>query len=151
MHKREASSLSSGSVKQRLHFGELIPILHCNCGNELTLQTSWSSENPGRRFWNCVGINGMHSCGFFAWFDPPMCLRSKKIIPELLKRVNRNEEEIERLKASKLRTGNGPKNECNVKWLKGLLLLALGVVIGLLMSNVVPKKCSQPTDFYRLS
>jgi len=36
----ETSSSSSGSVKQRLHFGEVIPILHCNCGNELTLQTS---------------------------------------------------------------------------------------------------------------
>nr|GMD07685.1 uncharacterized protein LOC109192855 [Ipomoea batatas] len=93
MHNREASSSSSGSVKQRLHFGEVIPILHCNCGNELTLQTSWNYENPGRRFWNFVGINGMHSCGFFAWFDPPMCLWSKKIIPGLLKRVNRNEEE----------------------------------------------------------
>lgn len=38
-------------------------------------------------------------CGFFTWFDPPICSRSKAIIPGLLRRINRHEEEIESLEA----------------------------------------------------
>lgn len=38
-------------------------------------------------------------CGFKEWFDPPMCSRAKKIIPGLLRSMNRKDEEIERLNA----------------------------------------------------
>lgn len=56
----------------------------------------------------------MKNCGFFEWFDPPMCARSKKIIPGLLKRINRNEEEIEMLNAKLIASSRGEGNEiCN--------------------------------------
>ncbi|KAI7726310.1 hypothetical protein M8C21_012285 [Ambrosia artemisiifolia] len=36
------------------------------------------NENPGRRFYTCPLV-------YFNWVDPPMCQRSKMIIPGLLK------------------------------------------------------------------
>nr|GMC80076.1 uncharacterized protein LOC109191851 [Ipomoea batatas] len=79
-----------------------IPI--CQCSQPLQLRTSWTNDNPGRRFWVCTKDRGMSvgGCGFVSWYDPPMCSRSKSIIPGLLRRLNRNDEEIERLQ-SKLR------------------------------------------------
>lgn len=42
-------------------------------------------------------------CGFIRWFNPPMCSRSKNIIPKLLRIINQTKEDITMLK-SKLRT-----------------------------------------------
>ncbi|KAL8543430.1 hypothetical protein ACS0TY_004098 [Phlomoides rotata] len=39
-------------------------------------------------------------CVFWKWEDPEMCMRSKMIIPGLLRRVNAAEAEIEKLRAS---------------------------------------------------
>ncbi|KAL8053291.1 hypothetical protein ABFS82_05G062000 [Erythranthe guttata] len=64
----------------------------CDCGNELRLQTSWTSANPGRRFLSCAErVNG---CRVFYWYDPAMCERSKRIIPGLLKKINALEAQI---------------------------------------------------------
>lgn len=45
-------------------------------------------------------------CGFIKWFDPPICSRLKKIIPRLLRRMNRSEEEIETLRRKLRAVGN---------------------------------------------
>ena len=36
-------------------------------------------------------------CGFFRWIDPPMCARSKAIIPGLLRRIREMERRLEEL------------------------------------------------------
>ncbi|KAM7507563.1 hypothetical protein LguiA_018016 [Lonicera macranthoides] len=47
-------------------------------------------NNPGRRFRACEqGV-----CGYFSWVDPPMCKRSKEIIPGLLRKKNQLEDEV---------------------------------------------------------
>ena len=33
-------------------------------------------------------------CGFFVWYDPPMCHRSKQVIPGLLRKLTRLENEV---------------------------------------------------------
>ncbi|KAM7530607.1 hypothetical protein LguiB_034017 [Lonicera macranthoides] len=38
----------------------------------------------------------MASCGYFECIDPPICARSKEIIPGLLRRINRCEKKLER-------------------------------------------------------
>lgn len=38
-------------------------------------------------------------CGFKEWFDPSMCPQPKKIIPGLLRSINRKYEEIKKLNA----------------------------------------------------
>ncbi|KAI7729247.1 hypothetical protein M8C21_026460, partial [Ambrosia artemisiifolia] len=60
------------------------------------LKTSWTNDNPGRRFYSCPLEN--NACRYFKWFDPPMCLRSTKIIPGLLRSKNNLEEQVTSLK-----------------------------------------------------
>ncbi len=36
-----------------------------------------------------------NGCGFFRWYDPPMCARLKKVIPGLLRRIRELEARIE--------------------------------------------------------
>ena len=70
-----------------------IPKLCHRCGAITRITTSWTSINPGRRFFLCP------NCGFDDWMDPPMCPRSVAIIPGLLRRIN-NAEETARLNGS---------------------------------------------------
>ncbi|KAL0462394.1 UNVERIFIED_CONTAM: hypothetical protein Slati_0127000 [Sesamum latifolium] len=68
----------------------------CHCGLDVVPRTSWTTANPGRRFRGCPGTNGSY-CTTFAWVDPPMCQRSKEVIPGLLKRLSREDALIEEL------------------------------------------------------
>ncbi|XP_028198010.1 uncharacterized protein LOC114382649 [Glycine soja] len=51
----------------------------CLCNTEAPLVTSWTEENPGRRFYGC----GLHK-----WHDPVDNNRQKKIIVALMKEVD---------------------------------------------------------------
>ncbi|KAK4391625.1 cytochrome [Sesamum angolense] len=57
---------------------------------------SWTNQNPEMRFHSCQDYK-REGCGF-AWEDPPMCARAKTVIPGLLARCSRFEEEIKRMK-----------------------------------------------------
>ncbi|CAI9296044.1 unnamed protein product [Lactuca saligna] len=59
----------------------------CFCRKWAIVRTSWTDNNPGRRFWGCPDPNS--SCGFIGWYDEPMCARSKVIIPGLLRTINK--------------------------------------------------------------
>ncbi|PIN27203.1 hypothetical protein CDL12_00027 [Handroanthus impetiginosus] len=67
----------------------------CLCGNAPRIHTSWTKENPERRFLTCAKIAG--GCHFFEWEDGPMCARSGAIIPGLLLQLNKLDEEKARL------------------------------------------------------
>ncbi|CAI9283648.1 unnamed protein product [Lactuca saligna] len=78
---------------------------------ELALvKTSWTPLNPGRRFYDFPTKDFV--CGFIRWVDPPMCARSKTIIPGLLRNINTLEERCNRL----VRSINMLQEQC-----KGLL------------------------------
>ena len=64
----------------------------CHCGRLAILKTSWTDDNPGRRFFGYTKKRS--GCGFFRWEDPPMCARAKVIIPGLLRKLNRMEDKI---------------------------------------------------------
>ncbi|KAK9290541.1 hypothetical protein L1049_008711 [Liquidambar formosana] len=49
--------------------------------------TSWTENNLGRRFYGCPNYKANGSCGYFKWLDPPICIRARRIIPGLLKRI----------------------------------------------------------------
>ncbi|PWA74397.1 zinc finger, GRF-type [Artemisia annua] len=55
-------------------------MVQCWCGQTAVVRTSWTNQNPGRRFYGC--------CDFIDWYDPPMCARSVSIIPSLLRARN---------------------------------------------------------------
>ncbi|MBA0604749.1 hypothetical protein Godav_017391 [Gossypium davidsonii] len=50
----------------------------CYGGNPAKLNTSWSNDNPGRRFFWCekFGSGFRKPCQFFTWLDPPLTPRS---------------------------------------------------------------------------
>ncbi|KAL3618732.1 hypothetical protein CASFOL_014169 [Castilleja foliolosa] len=65
--------------------------VRCHCGIQLELVTSWTDDNPGRRFQACPNYKMPSCCGFFRWFDEEMCSRSKEVIPGLLRKTNKLE------------------------------------------------------------
>ncbi|KAG8384161.1 hypothetical protein BUALT_Bualt04G0089400 [Buddleja alternifolia] len=80
--------------------------VRCKCrgtDNLARLWTSWTNNNPGRRIFACKKYNRGVQCGFFCWDDPPMCSRSKAIIPGLLREKNKLELEIANLKKQNLK------------------------------------------------
>ena len=131
----------------------------CHCERSTVMRTSWTNNNPRRRFFTCerrevmncsplcfiVAICGLYivsnnfslwllllkdemGWGFFHWIDPPLCGRSKDIIPGLLRRVRTTENKNVRLKkknnkwvmwcAILLTYGFGPAHETKVQWWK---------------------------------
>ncbi|KAL2238077.1 UNVERIFIED_CONTAM: hypothetical protein Sindi_0999400 [Sesamum indicum] len=70
----------------------------CRCGRDVLLRTSWTTLNSGRRFCGCPGNEGQY-CDTFQWVDPPMCRRSKEIIPGLLNRISEYETRMKHLNA----------------------------------------------------
>ncbi|TYH24821.1 hypothetical protein ES288_A03G120100v1 [Gossypium darwinii] len=66
---------------------KVIPV--CCCGNPAKINTSWSNDNPGRRFFGCKKFgNGFQKpCWFFTWFDPPLTSHSQIMLLGLLKKV----------------------------------------------------------------
>ncbi|XP_019198072.1 PREDICTED: uncharacterized protein LOC109191851 [Ipomoea nil] len=123
-------SSSSNTGNEYYEFGERFPILHCRCGHQLKIRTLWTNENPGRRFWQCSGGSSQRQvgCGFLDWYDPPMCYRSKRIIPGLLKRINRLEEDIRTLN---MKIEGDKKEAGNVlKKIVGIMILIFVGYIG---------------------
>ncbi|KAL8516349.1 hypothetical protein ACS0TY_014853 [Phlomoides rotata] len=58
----------------------------CFCAQEAHLRTSWTVDNPGRRFFGCRfwKVDG-GGCKYFNWLDDPIEERAKSVILSLLK------------------------------------------------------------------
>ncbi|KAG5621690.1 hypothetical protein H5410_006908 [Solanum commersonii] len=54
--------------------------VRCFHGLLLTLKTSWSNNNPGRRFWSCP-YYGSRKCKYFRWRDDVVNERSIHLHP----------------------------------------------------------------------
>ncbi|XP_074374320.1 uncharacterized protein LOC141714718 [Apium graveolens] len=81
---------------------------NCWCGRAAVLKTSWTDANLGRRFWGCFCFmeDRRNSCNFHFWFDPPMCQRSRMIIPGLLKKIDKLEDDLGKHEAAVEKKGN---------------------------------------------
>ncbi|KAL7132165.1 hypothetical protein ABFS83_12G053600 [Erythranthe nasuta] len=66
----------------------------CYCSRRVVTRTSWTDLNPGRRYSTCDNYKKIRGCNYFVWIDPPMCDRSRQIIPGLLRKINMREEEL---------------------------------------------------------
>ncbi|KAG8388161.1 hypothetical protein BUALT_Bualt02G0097100 [Buddleja alternifolia] len=75
----------------------------CYCSQLRTLGCSWTSSNPGRRFYGCGQYGTVGGCNYFLWFDPPMCERSRQVIPGLLRSIDQTESQLHQVQAE-LRT-----------------------------------------------
>ncbi|XP_074561889.1 uncharacterized protein LOC141818267 [Curcuma longa] len=63
----------------------------CRCGLLAKIITSWTDDNPGRRFAICSLHENEGGCGFWTWIDDEICSRSTQVIPGLLRRINKLE------------------------------------------------------------
>ncbi|KAK6148207.1 hypothetical protein DH2020_019119 [Rehmannia glutinosa] len=70
----------------------------CHCGRNSIVKTSWTNLNPGRRYKACTKFREVGGCHYFSWIDSPMCSRAQQIIPGLLKRINKHDNEVVKLK-----------------------------------------------------
>ncbi|XP_019173017.1 PREDICTED: uncharacterized protein LOC109168447 [Ipomoea nil] len=89
-----ASNNSGGSV-------EWIPEVRCWCGEVAPVRMSWSCANPGKRFRACphYGVHGNGNCRYFQWLDSDVTDCVSKVIRGLLKMLDKQESEIQRLQA----------------------------------------------------
>nr|GLL20338.1 uncharacterized protein LOC109168447 [Ipomoea trifida] len=87
------SSNNSGSV-------EWIPEVRCWCGEVAPVRMSWSYANPGKRFRACPRYRGNGNCRYFEWLDSDVSERVAKVIRGLLKRLDKQETEMQRFQAN---------------------------------------------------
>ncbi|CAA0806726.1 Unknown protein [Striga hermonthica] len=85
----------------------------CRCGKPTVRKTSWADGNAGRRYSACEKYRMLGGCTYHVWVDPPMCYRAQQLIPGLLKRAKKLEEEIARRK----------------KWERLMLLAIVGLIV----------------------
>ncbi|GER44410.1 GRF zinc finger containing protein, partial [Striga asiatica] len=85
----------------------------CRCGKPALQKTSWADGNADRRYSACEKYWMLVGCTYHVWVDPPMCYRAQQLIPGLLKRTKKLEEEIARRK----------------KWERLMLLAIVGLIV----------------------
>ncbi|KAB1213173.1 hypothetical protein CJ030_MR5G021751 [Morella rubra] len=57
--------------------------------------TAYIEVNFDRRFFGCVNYKFGRSCGFFMWFDPPMCVHERRVLTRIQERHERTHTEFE--------------------------------------------------------
>ncbi|XP_062109439.1 uncharacterized protein LOC133820854 [Humulus lupulus] len=83
----------------------------CQPPKAMVVRTSWTTKNPGRRFASCINYkNG--GCSYFDWVDPPtdwvdppICAQSNMVIPRLIRRISRLEDEISAINTPEILSG----------------------------------------------
>ncbi|GMY18095.1 hypothetical protein FCV25MIE_13334 [Fagus crenata] len=73
------SSSTSSSLSSRIRL--------CNCREKLVKVTSWTAQNPGRRFYGCVNYWSGNGCNYFEWVDDVICERGKEVICEQMEKI----------------------------------------------------------------
>ncbi|KAK2656204.1 hypothetical protein Ddye_009256 [Dipteronia dyeriana] len=59
----------------------------CFCGRRAKCYTYWTDSTQEDVSEAAQIFQGDVRCRFFSWYDPPICARSKKMIPRLLRRI----------------------------------------------------------------
>ncbi|XP_057764485.1 uncharacterized protein LOC130985501 [Salvia miltiorrhiza] len=74
---------------------------HCRHG-ECNLLRSFSTANPGRRFWRCRFGNLPGDCKYFVWYDEPFDGRAKAALLHCIRKSNVLVEKEQKVAAEKL-------------------------------------------------
>ncbi|KAL2521550.1 uncharacterized protein Fot_25473 [Forsythia ovata] len=69
----------------------------CMCRRSATMRTSWTENNPGRRFLECSFYGRSDACNYFKWVNPLVQTRYKSIINGLLRNANHKDELVKKL------------------------------------------------------
>ncbi|KAK9757510.1 hypothetical protein RND81_01G167200 [Saponaria officinalis] len=82
--------------------------VRCHCGILAVQKTSWTTQNPGRRFVACKLYNPetkMCGCRFFKWIDEDITEWQTKLINELLNENKCSKSEVPMKKPMKIDDG----------------------------------------------
>ncbi|KAL3629939.1 hypothetical protein CASFOL_026251 [Castilleja foliolosa] len=120
-------SRSNQTSRSSKSYGSDVAGARCHCGIELEVMTSWTDDNPGRRFQGCPNYKKPSCCGFFRWVDEEVCSRSKQIIPGLIRKKNKLELELaseqEKLKCVQRSLNVSKKKEKKLKMIIAAMVL----------------------------
>ncbi|XP_058752912.1 uncharacterized protein LOC131639290 [Vicia villosa] len=110
--------------------------VRCFCDLDSPLTTSWTKENPGRRFNGCglYKLQGRKGCNFFNWYDEEMSGRAKEVILSLMKRIDEDK------KKDNLKMKQDDNLKKKLRFCQGLVILVVVLIVGLIC-NVMLKKC----------
>ncbi|KAK9750924.1 hypothetical protein RND81_02G229700 [Saponaria officinalis] len=78
-----------------------IELVRCYCTVPAALQTSWTLQNPGRRFFTCKFYNPemqFRGCNFFKWVDESSTNWQRKVINSLVMEKMSLKQEISEIK-----------------------------------------------------
>ncbi|KAB1222372.1 hypothetical protein CJ030_MR2G005188 [Morella rubra] len=77
----------------------------CGCDHPARLRTSLTNFNLRRRFYGCpmFGSKWQSGCNFFQWIDPLTCLRGMQVLPPMLKKIKKLEDEAHKHKEKEKR------------------------------------------------
>ncbi|KAL2558235.1 uncharacterized protein Fot_02974 [Forsythia ovata] len=62
----------------------------CYCGQFSVTRTSWTENNPSKRFRGCTFYRRPDACDYFFWMDPLPHPRYKVVINGLLRKATNN-------------------------------------------------------------
>nr|GMD14377.1 DNA-(apurinic or apyrimidinic site) lyase [Ipomoea batatas] len=106
--------------------------VRCWCGEVAPVKMSWSDANPGKRYRACPHYGGNGNCWYFEWIDSDVTERVSRVIRGLLKKLDKKDNEIERLQTA-IEKQNGVvkkmKLESKLQFWFGF---AVGIVVGIL-------------------
>ncbi|KAL2486842.1 GRF-type domain-containing protein [Abeliophyllum distichum] len=112
-------------MENSLITSQMLDALVCYCGQISVTRTSWTENNPSRRFQGCRFYGRSDSCDYFSWVDPPPHPRYKLVINGLLRKANNNRNgEMKMQRLVKLHQivlgvfvlGFSDSQICNLKW-----------------------------------
>uniref|UniRef100_A0A2N9FDZ9 GRF-type domain-containing protein n=1 Tax=Fagus sylvatica TaxID=28930 RepID=A0A2N9FDZ9_FAGSY len=126
------SSSTSSSLSSRIR------LFHCR--EKLVKVTSWTAQNPGRRFYGCVNYWTGNGCNYFEWADEVICERGKEVIREQMEKIaslsvelakSKSKEKAASVKAEKLKMKLNVVSVClALSWvLIGLYILIIVAIV----------------------
>ncbi|WCJ33404.1 hypothetical protein M5689_014770 [Euphorbia peplus] len=102
----------------------------CKCGDFAVERVSWTSANPGRRFFGCKHYETTKpSCGYHSWIDEQAPRHYRNVMNGLLNDLKEKDRII--VSQKKLITGGGekPMNN-NGMWVNCTVTFVVGVTLG---------------------
>ncbi|WMV29520.1 hypothetical protein MTR67_022905 [Solanum verrucosum] len=140
----------SNAILNRICNNENDPMLGvkicCKHGDLLSMQTSWSKDNPGRRFWSCPCYRE-NACNFFRWRDrEDVDIRSKFVILRLANRIKelKIDDEIHIKRSNKWVMKEKKKTKCCYNW---KLIFVLFIVVIFLFLSITKKNTVEDGKF----
>ncbi|XP_074303774.1 uncharacterized protein LOC141638266 [Silene latifolia] len=113
---------------------------NCWCGIPAAVKTSWTFQNPGRKFIACKFYNpetDMRGCRFFNWIDEDMTYWQRSVINDLLKEqkslkneLKKQNKEVDDAKKLTFELEMLKKETKRNKFMLGLMFLVIFVLYG---------------------